>query len=213
MSDRARLVEVMGRIKVWELARLAGASVEQVIAVVVRAARLPDFTRSAPTDAGRAAALATLRGRVAPPTEPPPLVELVGRATLRELDVVVDRWVLALVLHEHDWNVARLDISRRALRGRWAKVRDLPADRRGGAVALAARAAFAGQHPEPRGHARRCPRRSPAVVRGTHARAQRRQPHPRGSSLERLTSRRASAARCRRGLRDVAGPRATAPGS
>ena len=130
MSNRARLADVMGRIKVWELARLAGASVEQVIAVVVRAASLPDFSRLAPTDAGRAAALATLRGRVAPPTDPPPLAELVGRATLRELDVVVDRWVLALVLHEHDWNVthaaARLAISRRALRGRWAKIRDLP---------------------------------------------------------------------------------------
>lgn len=136
-----RLLHVMARVKVWELARLADMSVEQLIDAVVRASGLPAIPwprsprqpvairRDRNGQGGNRSIIAPTE-HFTPPSRPPPLASMVGRSTLRELDAAVDYWVLATSLHEHAWNVnrtaMRLGMARRDLRARWTKLRSLP---------------------------------------------------------------------------------------
>lgn len=129
--DTAQLLELIGRLRVRELARIADLSIERLVAEVLRAEGLPalrSLDREPPkVYSGPPSTLVPIPGAV-PPGEPA-LVELAGRATLREIEAIVDRWLLGFVLQANDWNVSRsarrLGVSRRFLRERWAAVLQL----------------------------------------------------------------------------------------
>ena len=96
-------------------------------------ARLPDAEVYNLLSAGELTAWTPHTKIDAPGREPDPPIEsalsdLVGRATLREVRDVLDRWLLGRVLEEHGGNVtrtaARLGISRRRVRERRAAVVD-----------------------------------------------------------------------------------------
>lgn len=133
-------LHAMGSVKVWELARLADIGIDQLIVMVVQASGLPAIPDHWPSHRGATTRRSRSRlpgnrsiiaplGRFNPP-KPPVLARMLGRAALREIDAAVDHWVLATVLRDHDWNVthaaARLGMSRRRLRARWSRVRNLP---------------------------------------------------------------------------------------
>lgn len=134
--DIHRLIGVLARIKVWELARLGEISVEQLIARVIRASGLPSIpklgslARHGQEKRPRARKVVAPAEGWTPPTEPPALEGLPGRITLVELDALVDYWALSVTLEAHAWNVshaaARLGMSRRDLRNHWLEVRNLP---------------------------------------------------------------------------------------
>lgn len=135
-----RLLLAMGSVKVWELACLADMRIEQVIEMVVHASGLPAIPLDRPS--GQRAARRAHNGPggnrsvitpiepFSPPRRPPMLARMVGRATLREVDALVERWALATVLDANAWNVTRtakqLGMSRHDLRDRWTKLRSMP---------------------------------------------------------------------------------------
>lgn len=133
--DRRNLVPFVATMKVWELAQLAGTSVDAVVSKVVIRARLPVFPgmkgakKSVWRQVARSkAASASHEGELeAPVLDEPELARLLGRATRREIKDVVDRWVLGRVLEACEWNITyaakRLEVSRRRVRQRWAAVR------------------------------------------------------------------------------------------
>lgn len=153
----AGLLGLVGRMRVGELARIAEISVEQLVALVMGAAGHVDGAHASggplphavsteqalilvelpPATGGRrrrhrrrrVRSVITPKGRFTLPREPP-LLDMLGRATLEALDDVVDYWALAVVFHAHDWNLSRsamrLGTSRRRLRVRWAELRARP---------------------------------------------------------------------------------------
>src|SRR5690606_19972953 len=114
--DRAKLVRLVEGMKVWELAQLAGTSVDAVVSRVVIAGKLPAFPglpghrnpatrRSEPTTTIGPEAEARLEPMPEIQSEPEPeLGRLLGRATRREIKKVIDRWVLGRVLAACEWN-------------------------------------------------------------------------------------------------------------
>jgi DNA-binding protein Fis len=125
-TDAGALHELVGRLKVRELARAGQTSIEVLVEEVLREAGLDALgLLGAVADHGRACAEPAFAG-------------LPGRATFAEVEAIVDRWVLGRVLEAYGGNVthaaARLGISRRRLRTRWARVRELPAARDRGVV-------------------------------------------------------------------------------
>jgi DNA-binding protein Fis len=137
--DLPQLLEVVGRIRVGELARVAGISVAELAGRVMRAAGVGARGWSEVPMAGAERPsrkpARVLRGSLDPEVPEPALADLAGHASFAEVRAIVDRWLLGRVLAEHDGNVtraaARLRISRRRLRTRWAEVRELPATRSG----------------------------------------------------------------------------------
>lgn len=133
-------------MKVFDLARMAEISIEELVAVIVRVSGMPRLRGPVrPAVTTKAAHHRERRRRARsgptstidpshfePPAKPPSLAELAGRVTLRELDAIVSHWVLAVVLHESKWNLShaavRLGTSRRTLRQQWRKVRALRLD-------------------------------------------------------------------------------------
>jgi transcriptional regulator with GAF, ATPase, and Fis domain len=120
MSEPSPLFTLVGRMKVEELARLAGTSVEGLVAAVLAAT---------PVHAPAGAAAPIARSRAPKPIAmgEPPLAAMFGRATYRQIRDAVDRWLLARVLvDENAGNVSRtarrLRLSRRVVRERWARI-------------------------------------------------------------------------------------------
>lgn len=127
---RSPVLELVGRFRVRELARVAGISVDELAKRVMRAAGVGALVL--PKSPAKRTRMPALSGwEVAEPV----LADLLGRATCAEVEAIADRWVLGRVLGEHRGNVTRaaaqLGVSRRQLRTRWAKVRELPATRSG----------------------------------------------------------------------------------
>ena len=114
------LLELVGQMSVGDFAKLTGITVEELAEIVNGASEVLGHAEEVRTKAG-------VSDR--DPERPIELIlaGLVGSATLREVETVVDRWLLGLVMQEHGGNVthaaARLGISRRRLRERWAATR------------------------------------------------------------------------------------------
>ncbi|MCX4240136.1 helix-turn-helix domain-containing protein [Paraliomyxa miuraensis] len=138
--DLRKMVRLVEGMKVWELAQFAGTTVEAVVSRVVIAGNLPGVPeirnrnvaprRRGPEEKVAATVEASKESEPEPEVarEPEPeLGRFLGRATRRELKVIVDRWVLGRVLVACEWNIThaanRLEVSRRMLRQRWAAVR------------------------------------------------------------------------------------------
>jgi DNA-binding NtrC family response regulator len=111
-------------MKVAQLARLVGLRIEDVVAVVLGDTRGPGaLHRLRPI-------VDTDTTRLGPPSSEPPLAAMLGHATYHDVHRAVDRWLIARVLDEERGNIShaahRLRVSRRTLRQRWARVRELP---------------------------------------------------------------------------------------
>lgn len=111
-------------MKVEQLARLVGLRIEDVVAVVLGG------TRGQKNLHRLHAIVSTDTKRSTTPSSEPPLAAMLGRATYHDVHRAVDRWVIARVLDEERGNIShaahRLRVSRRTLRQRWARVRELP---------------------------------------------------------------------------------------
>ena len=149
MSERDALSTMVGRMRVGDLARQLGLSVDELVEAVLSASRTrsprrrpavarprveeppvpapPVPSPPAPSPAKPKASARTRSRARAPKTAP------AGREPTRvELHAAVDRWILGEVLEEEGGNIShvaeRLGINRKRVRERWAKVRRLQPD-------------------------------------------------------------------------------------
>lgn len=110
-------------MKVEQLARFVGLGIEDVVAAVLGVPRAHrDQHRERPSSSVPLAPPAAASGE-------PLRAAMLGHASYHDVHRTVDRWLLTRVLDEERGNVShaaqRLRVSRRTLRERWARVRDL----------------------------------------------------------------------------------------
>lgn len=153
MSQSAALATLVGGMKVEALARLAGLGVEELVALLFdpsapaparapilaqapASARAPVGTRRAdgprtPVGARKvplAARSPVVSGApIVAPDGPPPIDDMIDRATYRQIHTAVDRWYVVNVMNEEGGNVSRvarrLKVSRKRVRVMWARLR------------------------------------------------------------------------------------------
>lgn len=153
MSQSSALATLVGGMKVEAFARLAGLGVEELVAKLIdpsaparpRAsvgARAPVAGRGAASAAAPASSrrpATTRKPAAAPrsptvsaaplvaPDDPPPLADMLDRATYRQIHNAIDRWYVINVMNEEGGNVSRvarrLRVSRKRVRVLWARLR------------------------------------------------------------------------------------------
>ncbi|MCX4241990.1 helix-turn-helix domain-containing protein [Paraliomyxa miuraensis] len=136
MSNANAMAILVGRMKVHELARMAGVGLEELVTVVL-AHRGGTSARRATNDVSsrRRGSVGRSSERSPGPAGPkssagtpfPALGDMAGQATYRQIHFAIDRWLLGNVWEQEGHNVSRaatrLEISRRRFRELFARTR------------------------------------------------------------------------------------------